>query len=84
VELSLACDLIPLLHFVDKAAYIENDARDKIYEIFPVQRSIGITMEYQSLENTANRKTEALPSFTPYDPFSQKDIELHDQYIGAY
>lgn len=45
VELALACDTIPLLFFVDKAKYIENDAEDKFYELMPVIRPRNISFE---------------------------------------
>ncbi len=45
VELALACNKMPLLHFVDLDQFIKLDANDKIYELVPVQRPMNIIYE---------------------------------------
>ena len=52
VELSLACDLIPLFYFVDKNEYLENDSKDKSYEIFPFQRNTSISLEFSKNDSS--------------------------------
>lgn len=38
VELSLSCDTIPLIFFVDKETFVKNDSEDKTYKLIPVTR----------------------------------------------
>ena len=45
VDLALACNTMPLVHFVDLNEFIQNDRQDKVYEIFPIPRVQGITYE---------------------------------------
>lgn len=33
VKLSLACDAVPLVFFVDKETFIKNDSQDRVYDI---------------------------------------------------
>lgn len=47
VDLALVCNVMPLLHFIDMNEFIANDARDKVYEAFPVQRPQNIVFEQQ-------------------------------------
>lgn len=42
VDLALACEVVPLIHFVKTEEFVKNDSHDKIYEIFPVIRSTEI------------------------------------------
>lgn len=48
VELSLACNTVPLVYFVNKDEYIKADSQDKFYDIIPIPRPKYIT--YQSKE----------------------------------
>lgn len=38
VELSLSCDSVPLIFFVDKETFVKNDSEDKTFELMPVSR----------------------------------------------
>ena len=64
IELSLACDRVPLVFFVDKAEFIANDARDKVYELFPVQRLQNMVYEhtpvYSAKQEIINRTEDEL------------------------
>lgn len=62
VELSLACDTVPLLYFVDKSEYIKADSQDKTYEIMPMARPRNIVYQGQQFNipllsiNTDNKE----------------------------
>lgn len=48
IELSLACNAIPLLYFIDLDRFVKEDALDKIYELLPIQRPRSMTYENES------------------------------------
>ena len=68
IELSLSCDSIPLVFFVDKETFIKNDSEDKIYELIPVSRfknvfEVGFGAGYQSIkENFWTQETKKVGS----------------------
>jgi transcriptional regulator with XRE-family HTH domain len=45
VELALACDTVPVVHFLPADKYIADDADNKIYEVYPVIRPQEMTFE---------------------------------------
>lgn len=45
VDLSLACNTVPLVFFVPVEEYLQNDRDDKVYQIFPVKRPRQITFQ---------------------------------------
>lgn len=50
VELSVACDKMPLVMFVDINDFIENDAKDFVYDLTLVQRPRNVT--YSTTSNS--------------------------------
>ena len=48
VELALACNTMPVIYFVDLKEFIQQDANDKVYNIFPVPRPKNVTYEIQN------------------------------------
>jgi transcriptional regulator with XRE-family HTH domain len=57
VDLSLACDAVPLLFFVDKKDFISNDKKDMKYEVFPVTRYQNMNYENNSGDQSINPTT---------------------------
>ena len=43
VDLSLACNAVPLVFFVSLDEYLKNDKEDNVYRIFPVKRPRLVT-----------------------------------------
>ncbi len=50
VELSLSCNTIPMVFFVDMDEVVKNDNEDKVYEIIAVPRSYETTFGDNSFE----------------------------------
>jgi len=55
VELSLSCNKMPVVNFVDLNEYINNDALDKIYELSLVDR------DYSTHSNTLPLEARVIP-----------------------
>ena len=52
VDLSLSCNTIPLMFFVDKDAFVKNDSEDKTYELKSVSRFKNIfEIETENITN---------------------------------
>lgn len=45
VDLSLACETVPLVFFVPLNDYLKTDEKDMVYEIFPIQRPRLVTYD---------------------------------------
>lgn len=56
VDLALACNTMPLVHFVDLDEFIQQDANDKTYNVFPVPRPQNVT--YEMKNPVSERPTE--------------------------
>jgi transcriptional regulator with XRE-family HTH domain len=55
VDLSLACNAVPIIHFVDMEEYVKNDREDKVYELIPLIRPRSLTLKDMStVENNYN------------------------------
>lgn len=50
VELALASNVVPVLHFVNLQEFLANDSNDKVYELMPVVRNQKSSIQYQELE----------------------------------
>jgi transcriptional regulator with XRE-family HTH domain len=55
IDLSLACNKVPLVYYVDIDEFIENDSRGNVYEIFPVARLNWVTYESKNPEPQPSR-----------------------------
>ena len=45
VQLSLACNCVPILTFVDADEYTKNDKNKKVYDLIPMQKPVYQTFE---------------------------------------
>ncbi len=43
VDLALACNVMPMIYFVDMDKFVEDDARDKEYVLVPIVRRKNLT-----------------------------------------
>lgn len=58
VDVSLAFNKVPIIHYVDVDNFINNDANDKIYELVPMIRPREIV--YSDAQNVINPKIPAV------------------------
>lgn len=65
-DLAIACNAMPLLHFIDLNEFIANDAQDKVYEAFPVQRQKNIVFEQEITDEqeTSKETFKRLPEYS--------------------
>jgi transcriptional regulator with XRE-family HTH domain len=52
VDLSLACDKVPLLFFIGKNDYVNNDRLDKEYHIIPALRAQNVCYHASKVSNS--------------------------------
>jgi|SRR5580658_3370254 transcriptional regulator with XRE-family HTH domain len=69
VDLALACDTMPLVYFVDLKEFIQQDANDKVYNIFPVSRPKNVTYEVKN-------PVSEFPSGEPKYTFHSKEFSV--------
>lgn len=62
VELALAVNKVPVLHFVDLNRYISDDANFKYYELIPTIRPK--TMTFKSITNIVREEEKDQPKFS--------------------
>lgn len=72
VELSLACNAMPLLYFTNADKYIFDDSHDKHYELIPINKPVSITFSVPPIQ-----KIEPPVSLLP---ISQKQISENRDY----
>lgn len=59
VELSLACESVPLLFFVSTKEFIVNDAKNKFYDIVPMHRPVATDFSKEEPKKKAGSKSVA-------------------------
>lgn len=77
VDLALSVNKMPLINFVDLERFIREDANDKIYELFPMQRPKRVTYEKSSqyqlkteIRASATTKSTDTPKYNPQFGYS--------------
>lgn len=62
-ELALSCNAMPLLNFVNLDNFIEEDSKDKYFELFPVLRQRNITFEVPNTNEAKVVKMQPVYTF---------------------
>ncbi len=63
VDLSLSCNKVPILHFVDVNQFIENDAKNMFYELLPVVRIRNVIYSPVSESKKFDKGVQALNEY---------------------
>lgn len=58
VDLALSCNAMPLVYFIDMNKFVEDDAKDLVYELVPMLRPKDITYELKETISGSNNKRE--------------------------
>ena len=60
VDLSISCNTVPILHFVDLDEFIKNDEQDKVYELMPVPRHRFVFYNDNSYELSIKKEEKSV------------------------